>query len=63
MFVINIVVGISNLYVVTVNKYQGADKSLARTGRKHYSDQNLAFASHSKIIQKVVRPTRYLRQQ
>ena len=39
--------------------YRGADKSLARPGRKtSYSDQTLTFARHSKKFQKVVRPTR-----
>jgi len=33
------------------------------TRETSYSDQTLTFANHSKKIQKVVRPTRYLRQQ
>ena len=44
--------------------YRSADKSLARQGRKQATTTKLlTFASHSKTIQKVVRPTRSPRQQ
>ena len=48
-----------------VNKYRGADKSLARPGRKQATATKLVtFVSHSKKKkQKVVRPTRSPRQQ
>jgi len=37
--------------------YRGADKSLARPGRKQATATKLNFSSHSKTIQLVVRPT------
>ena len=43
--------------------YRGADKSLARPGGKQATATKLTFANHPKRIQKVVRPTRSLRQQ
>ena len=70
------------LHSTRVNERWGADKSLARPGRKqatatklgiystyfprssiHFLALALTFATHSKKIQKVVRPTRSLRQQ
>ena len=48
----------------SIHLYRGADKSLARPGRKQATATNLLpFANHSKTIQKVVRPTRSPRQQ
>ena len=45
-------------------QYRGADKSLARPGRKQATATKiLTFASHSKIIKKVFLPTRSPRQQ
>jgi len=45
-------------------RYRGADKSLARPGRKQATaNQTLTFTSHSKRTQKAVRPTRSPRQQ
>ena len=39
--------------------YWVAEKSLAQPGREtNYRNQTLTFASHSKTIQKVVRPTK-----
>ena len=38
--------------------YQGANRSLAQTGRKQATATILTFASHSRTTQKVVRPTR-----
>ena len=44
--------------------YRGADIVLSLTRKEtSYSDQTLTFASHSKTIPKVVRPTRSPRQQ
>ena len=48
---------------ITVTIYRGAHKSLPRPGRKQATATKLTFVSHSKTIQKVVRPTRYPRQQ
>ena len=43
---------------------RGADKSLARPGRKEATETKLlTSANHSKTIQKVVRPTRSPQQQ
>ena len=59
MYTGNYVHGISALY-------RGADKSLARPGRKQSTATELTFTSHSKKKkenQKVVRPTRSPRQQ
>ena len=51
-------------YVFYVAHYRDADKSLARPGRKQATvTKLLTFASHSKKIQKVVRSTRFPRQQ
>jgi hypothetical protein len=48
----------------TTESYRGADKSLARPGRKQATvTKLLTSASQSKQIQKVVRPTRSQRQQ
>jgi len=49
--------GSQNLKILA-EAYRGADKSLARPGRKEgNSDKTQTFKSHSKKIQKAVRPT------
>jgi len=47
-----------------MEKYRGADKSLARPGRKRVTTTKLQLLKATqKTIQKAVRPTRSLRQQ
>ena len=56
---------VTRLLFVALLMYRDADKSVARPGRKQATATKLlTFASHlKKKIQKVVRPTRYPRQQ
>jgi len=50
-------------YMVTDIFEETVSKTLPTRKETNYSDKTLTFASHSKTIQKVVRPTRTLRQQ